>query len=410
MAIPKPNVPKVIRSPRAGRIMQALTAPPVPHLDIRANGAIAQNSLFDQSGPHADPDNPTISEAADPGIAYDLSKAESESVYQAAKARSQPDQPMPAWSGLQGVDFYPFNFTDTDGVTHTGSSIGQTTPFEGLKSRYGAERAEEQARNFIDRRKPQAFPLEDETAPNMHQRGGDEHFNRKIFIARHSGPAIDNGSMFPGHDIGVWAKGDDSAGMISHELDGHAVMDASPFDGPNKHHFRDPQDHSVWGAHIAKRPEDIFSGLLEEAAEKHGYEVDPITGETDFLGDRGASEIFEQLSRRYPTLPYEMRARGLVFKNRSLQAHGFKTLKEAGDETAFLKKALMSDIMHPDDANARSIHPTFDVEDYNKELMYQKSIFHSLDKAGKIKWLNMMLRAGMLGAPAAMAAGQGEDQ
>jgi hypothetical protein len=395
--------------------------PAMPHLDLDANNTLVQNSLFDQSGPHADPDNPTISDFADTTVAYDASKAESESVYQAAQARSQPDQSLPKWTGLSDVAFYPADFTGRDGVRRS-ASIGKTTPYDSLTSFFGRDRANEQARNFIQRNGPSienhpkhgirlAVPHHDETTPNMHSRGGEEHFDRPIYISRHSGPAEDNGSIFPGHDISVWAKDDDGPGMIVHELAGHGVSDASPFVDGKAIGYRDVDDQDVWGQHLTSAPEEKFVELLAQAADEHGYDLDPTTGDTPFLGPRGATSVYENLARRYYTRPYEMRANGLVFKNRSLQRHGFSTLAEAGNEKAFLKKSLMdSDIAHPDDYGKRLPHPTFEPEEYNKLLLMQKSIYHSLDPDGKKKWLRMMLRFGMLGAPAAMAAGQGEDQ
>jgi hypothetical protein len=388
----------------------------MPHLDVNANGAISQNSLFDQSGPHADPDNPTISPFADPQMAFDLSKAETEDVYKQAAARSQPDQPMPEWTGLQGMDSYPIKFTDSEGVTHDNSSLGRITLFDAMKGQYGAQRAEEQARNFARRNSPYwkgdeyMYPEEDGTTPAMHGRGDDEHFNRNLYIARHGGQAEGNGSILPGHDIGVWAKADDDAATIAHELTGHGHMDASPFNGPSAQDYRDPYDFNVWGQHLVKKPEDVFSGLLDRAVEKHGYDIDPVTGDTEFMGPRGASEVWEQLAKRYHALPFEMRANGAVFKNRALQANGFETLKQAGDEKAFLKKLMTDDILHPDNPDHFDIHPTFGVEEYNKLLLSMQSMYHSLDPEGKRKLMRMLMRAGMVAAPAAMAAGQGEDQ
>jgi hypothetical protein len=386
--------------------MEALTAP--PHLDFRRNESALTNALIDQSGPQLFQDAPKISPDADTTVGYDASKALTSEVYEAAKAKSQPDQPMPEWLGLSGVDFYPISFTDTDGKMRKGSSIGRTNLVESLSGFYGPERANEQARNFIDRNGPNA-PRED-FAPNMHVRGGDAHFGRDIHVVRHSGPAQGNGHFAPGHDIGLWAKADDDTARINHEINGHGTMDAALFENGLVRNLRPVRNYDTWGQHLIHNPEDVFSNYLEKIADEHGYEVDPVTGDTDFLGPGIASTIYENLLKRYYTLPYEMRANGLNFKNRSLQSQGFRTLAEAGDETAFLRNSLLSDIQHPDDPKASGIHPTSTPEEFNRLLLMNKSIFHSMDKAGKMKWLNMMLRAGMLGAPVAIAAGQGEDK
>jgi hypothetical protein len=407
MAVPKPNVPSGIRVPRPNRIMQALTAPP-PHLDVRGREVDFANKMIASDSPQLDPDVPEMNPEVDLVDAYDEAKAINRAEFDRAAATTQPDQRLPAFTGMSNIDFHPMHYTGTDNQLDTGASVGRTTLFDSLRDFNNPERAEEIARNMTDRNRGNRGVL----MPSIHPRGGVEHFGRDILIARTNTSELGNGTFYPGYDVTEVNKLDDDPSTINHENNGHARTHWSPYrdallgsDGGGM-----SDDPRAWLRH-ANRDIGKFAGVnkqILDSAKRTGQldQLDFMTMNVPFLGPTGGMELMHNAGTRYSYRPQEVSANGAVWKDQSLQRNGFRTLAEVGDEEAYLNHALYQPVLT---SNPAGVPAHFRYQDYNKLLLDRRAFHEALTRKGKQGHIKSLVNAGAVAAPI-MAAGQGEDQ
>lgn len=403
MAVPKPRVPKV---PKRPVFLKGLTDPP-PHLDVRGREVDIANKMIASDKPQLDPDVPEMATDVDMVDAYDEAKAKHRAEIDKAAARSQPDQRLPAFTGMSHIDFYPMHYTGTDNQLDTTASVGRTTLFDSLTALNNPERAAEIARNMSDRNRGNRGAL----MPAIHPRGGDEHFGRDIFVVRGNTMDQGNGSMVLGHDVTELNKLDDDPSTFLHEVHGHGRMDWSPFREQLLGEGKGLSDNPLAWLRHSNGNVGKFAGVNHQIFDgaKHLGQMDaldPLTMNVPFLGDTGGMDLMQNALTRYSYIPHEVRANGAAWKDMSLQRNGFRTLAEAGDEEKYLNYALNQPVLSE---NPKGVPDWWDYRDYNRLLLDRKAFHESLTGKGKKGHIKLLVKAGAAAAPI-MAAGQGEDQ
>jgi len=397
--IPKPHI-----KPPARQLLSGLTSPP-PHLDVRGREVEIANKMIASDKPQLDPDVPEMADGVDMTAAYDDAKAVHNAEFERAAARSQPNQRLPAFTGMSNIDFYPMHYTGSDNVLDDTASVGRTTLFDGLKEFNGQERMEEMARNMADRNRGSGGGA---LMPAIHPRGIDEHFGRDMFLARTNTSELGNGVIYPGQDVIEFNAADDSAATIFHELQ-HGRGAHSPFRTAMLD-SRMAENPMAWMRYTNGRigkSGGIIKQIAQAARELGQFkDLDMLTMNVPFLGPTGGMELLHNWQGRYPFKPHERMANGGSFKDLALQRNGFRTLAEAGDEEAFLNHALSQS---PLERNPAGVGPTFDYREYNKHLMEEKALHEAYTPKGRKGNMKMLVRLGAAAAPV-IAAGMGEDQ
>ena len=400
--IPKPQIPKV---PKRPVFLKGLTDPP-PHLDVRGREVDLANKMIAE--PQLDPDIPEMAPDVDLVQAYDEAKAINRGEVDRAAAISQPDQRLPAFTGMSNINFYPMHYTGSDNKLDTGASVGRTTLFNSLTDFNNSDRAEEIARNMSDRNRNNRGVL----MPSIHPRGGAEHFGRDILIARTNNSALGNGTFYPGYDVTEVNKLDDDPATINHENNGHARTHWSPYRdallGATGGGMSDnPMAWMRYARGNLGKSAGVAKQILDSA--KHIGQLDDLdmmTMNVPFLGPAGGMDLMHNAGTRYSYRPQEVSANGAVWKDMSLQRNGFRTLAEAGDETAYLNHALYQPVL---ESNPAGVPSTFRYQDYNQLLLDRRAFHESLTGKGRKGHIKSLVNAGAVAAPI-MAAGQGEDQ
>jgi len=403
MAVPKLHAIK----PPARRLLSSLVDPP-PHLDMRGKKLDEANEIISSTKPQLDPDVPEGNTDVDMLEIYDRSKADSRAQVEKAAARSQPDQRLPAFTGLSHMDFYPMHYTDGENQLDTAASVGRTNLFDGLREFNGNARTEEIARNMPDRNRGNKGSL----MPAIHPRGGEEHFGRDIFVVRSNNADPGNGRMYMGDDVIELPKGHDDAATVIHELN-HGRSHWSPYRQPMLDSGSGiSSSPRAWLRHALNDNVGKFGGINHEIfreAKRLGQmdKLDTMTMNVPFLGRTGGMDLMQNHgASRYAYIPQEINANIASFKDMALQLHGFDTLAAAGDEMAFMRHALSQGAL---ESTPPGLPSTWKHTDYNQLLLSLNAIRKSLTAKGQQGFGRAFVKAGAAAAPV-MAAGTGEDQ